>query len=300
MNKISFILILVSCLLNFKAQAKLSVVTTLTDLASIASEVGGGDVSVEAIAKGTQDPHFIEAKPSFAIRVSHANLLVSIGLGLEMGWLPSIIQLSRNPEITAGGRGYLEVGPSLDVIEIPSGKVTRSEGDVHPEGNPHVWLDPIRAGKIAEVLAQRMGELDPLHGPAFVKRAKAFSKRLADKTQEWKARIDKSGVKRIVTYHKTLNYFLDRFAIRSAAVLEPKPGIPPTSKHIMSVIEIIRREKVPVVFVENFYDPTVTHRISEAIPSIRISSVAVSVGGEPQIKTVDDLFEALVKALESK
>ena len=291
------VLLLILCVSN-NAQAKLLVVTTTPDLRSIVSEIGGDLVSVDAIAKGTQDPHYIEAKPSFMTKVSHADLLISLGLDLEVGWLPSIVSGSRNPKVAAGSKGYFEIGSLLDPIEIPSGKVTRAEGDVHPFGNPHVNLDPIRMGKAAVLIAERMGELDTTNASKFLEKAKAFQSRMEEKTKDWSARIEKTGIKKIITYHKTLNYFFDRFHIENPIQLEPKPGIPPTSSHILEVIQTCKEQKISLILVENFFDATITARIKQDIPTIRSETVPVAVDGESNIHTLDDLYENLVNVIE--
>jgi zinc/manganese transport system substrate-binding protein len=282
------------------ASAKVNVITTLTDLRAITSEVGKDLVNVESIAKGTQDPHYIEAKPSFMVKVGRADLVVSIGLDLEIGWLPSIIQGARNPKVARGQKGYLEVGPSVEPLEVHKGDVSRSEGDVHPFGNPHVTLDPIRAGEIAGVIAARLGEIDGEHAAQYAQNAKAFQDRMKQKTQAWTGRIHGSGVKAAVTYHKTLTYFLDRFKIANPAILEPKPGIPPTSGHTIEVIETIRRDKIPLILVENYFDPTVTTKIKQDVPSVRVSVVPVGVDGAPGMSTLDDVYENLVRQFEGK
>jgi zinc/manganese transport system substrate-binding protein len=282
------------------ANAKLNVVTSLADLKSITDQVGKDLVSVESIAKGTQDPHFIEAKPSFMVKVNRADLFISIGLDLEVGWLPGIIQGARNPKIGRGQKGFLELGPLVDPLEVRTGNVTRAEGDVHPAGNPHVWLDPVRVGKMAEIIAGRLGEIDPTHSMQFSANAKSFQNRMQEKVSDWQERVEKSGVKKVVTYHKTLTYFFDRFKIENIAVLEPKPGIPPTSGHILEVIRIIKEQKIPLILVENFFDPTVTKKIKADVPSVRTATVAVSVGGAGGINSLDDLYESLVKAIERK
>jgi zinc/manganese transport system substrate-binding protein len=291
-------LLLLSAFSGPVAFAKLSVVTTTTDLGYLAKTVAGDDASVDTIAKGTQDPHFIEAKPSFMVKASKADLIIATGLDLEIGWLPSILQGSRNPKIQSGSKGYLEVGSTVDRLEVPSGKLSRSEGDVHPFGNPHVTLDPIRAGQIVVAIAGRMGELDSAHAAQYQSRAKALQSKLEQKTKEWQARITRSGVKAAVTYHKTLTYFLDRFKVANPAILEPKPGIPPTSGHIIEVIRSIREKKIPLVLVENYFDPTVTNKIKQEVPAIRVDVVPVAVGGAPGIDSLETLYERLVKAIE--
>ncbi|HEY8279684.1 MAG TPA: metal ABC transporter substrate-binding protein [Bdellovibrionota bacterium] len=286
--------------LPLPAFAKINVVTSIPDLAALTREVGGGEVEVESIARGSQDPHFIEAKPSYMLKVSKADLLVLVGLDLEVGWMPSLIQGARNPKVRSGEKGYLELGPELDPLDVPKGKVTRAEGDVHPNGNPHFWLDPLRMGRAAEILAKRLGELDPAHASDFQKRAKDFSEKMKNKVAAWKKRIDKTGVKKVVTYHKTLTYFFDRFGLENPAILEPKPGIPPTSGHIIEVIQLMKQQKIPLILVENYFDASVTKKIIGEVPGSRSAEVAVAVGGSESVKMIDDLYEQLVRAVEGK
>ncbi len=292
--------IICTLVLSVPADAKINVVTTLTDLAAITKEIGGDEVSVEAVAKGTQDPHFIEAKPSYMVKLHKADLVISIGLELEVGWLPGIISGARNPEIKKGQKGYLEIGPLVDVIEVPSGKMSRAEGDVHPDGNPHVTLSPKNVGKIGEIIAERLGELETSHAGEFKNRATKLKTRMETKSKGWKIRIDKSGVKNVITYHKTLNYFLDSFGLINPIDLEPKPGIPPTSKHIMAVLNVIKEKGISLILIENYFDSKIADRIKEDFPKIRIVSVPAAVEGEPEIKSMDDLFENLVKTIEGK
>lgn len=280
--------------------AKLNVVTTITDLRAVAEEVGGEFISVESIAKGTQDPHFIEAKPSFMVKVSRADLLVSVGLDLEVGWLPSLIHGARNPKIVRGKMGFLEVGSLVQPIEVTTGKISRADGDVHPLGNPHVTLDPQRLGQIAVIMSERLGELDPENAAHYQKNAKSLQSRLIKKTEDWQARINRSGIKKIVSYHKTLSYFFDRFQISNEAILEPKPGLPPTTSHILNVIDLMKNQKISLILVENYFDPTVTKKMMKELPTIRTESVAVAVDGSPQVKKIDDLYEKLTAAIENK
>ncbi len=280
--------------------AKLNVVTTIPDLKEIVKSIGGVYVNVDSIARGTQDPHYLEAKPSFMLNASKADLLVSIGLDLEVGWLPSIIKGSRNPNINPGKNGYLEIGELLNPLEIPNTKVTRADGDVHPLGNPHVYLDPTRIAKAAKLIASKLSELDSSHSAEFNKNANEFEKKINEKTDQWKVRIKNSGVKKIITYHKTLTYFLDRFGIINSGILEPKPGIPPTSSHIIQIIELMKKENINLILVENYFDPTVTKKIKDVLPNIRVEIVPVAVEGAAGINTNTDLFDALVRSIEGK
>jgi len=285
-------------LLSTPAFAGLKVIATTSDLRSIASEVAGSYANVDSIAKGTQDPHFIEAKPSFMVKASQADLVISNGLDLEIGWLPSIITGARNPKIRPGEKGNLEIGSSITPIDIPSGKITRAEGDVHPSGNPHFTLDPVRAGAAAILIGKRLGEIDPEHAAEYTRNAASFDARLKEKLKDWTARIGKSGVKAVITYHKTLTYFLARFNLENPAILEPKPGVPPTSGHIIGVIQLIKEKKIPLILVENYFDPTVTQKIKHEVPSVRTQTVPVSVDGAGGMNRLEDVYENLVKAVE--
>ena len=302
-NTNTFVTMLVASLLTVlssTAEAKLNVITTTVDLRSIASEVGGDLISVESLGKGTQDPHFIEAKPSYMLKVNKADLVISVGMELEIGWLPSILSGARNPKVGAGAPGNLEVGPSVEPLEIPTGNISRADGDVHPAGNPHVTLDPIRAGEIALLIAKRLGEIDTANSAKYEANAKAFQARLIQETRVWAERVRKAGITKIVTYHKTLTYFLDRFKIANPAILEPKPGIPPTSGHIMDIIKLIKGQNIPLILVENFFDPTVTTKIKQEVPAVRAVTIPVAVEGAPGVTKIDDLYETIVKAIEGK
>src|SRR3954454_8059968 len=170
---------------SLAAAKKLNVVTSTTDLAAFAHEVGGDKINVDSIAKGYQDPHFVEAKPSFLLKLRNADLLVSVGLDLEIGWLPPLITQSGNGRIQPGGSGYLDASQFAEILEIPQGKVTRAEGDVHPLGNPHYWLDPENGRRVARGIAGRLGELDPADAAYFQQRLADFGKRLSEGEKRW-------------------------------------------------------------------------------------------------------------------
>lgn len=281
------------------AQAKLNVVATTPDIGAILQAVGSDDISLEVIAKGTQDAHTIEAKPSYMVKISKADLVVLNGLALEVGWLPSLIQGGRNPKVNPGSKGYLDLGAAAEPIEIPAGSVSRASGDVHPEGNPHFTLDPIRVGKAAIVVADRLGELDSVHKAAFTERAKAFQKDLEARTPKWQERINASGIKKVVGYHKTLNYFFSRFSLEPVAYMEPKPGIPPTIAHILEVIDLIKRNNVKLILHENIFESKYADRLHAEVPSVKVAVVGAAVDSKPELKTNADVYEQLVKAIES-
>lgn len=283
------------------AEAKLQVATTTTDLAALVRAVAGDKVDVFAIAKGTQDPHQIEAKPSFMVKLRSVDLVITQGLELEAAWITPLIQGARNPKIQTAG-GVLELGPLLEPIEVQGPKVTRAEGDVHPGGNPHFQLDPVRLGKAAVLIANQLSTLSTVEGDktAFVKNAEAFQNAMQAKFKAWKERLKKSGVLELVTYHKTFSYFCDRFEIKCEIQLEPKPGIPPTASHLLFVIDQIKKRKIKGVLIENLYADTVGDKLKQEIPELKITLAPVSVEGESQIMTNEQLIEHLVQLIERK
>lgn len=283
------------------AWAGLKVVTTTTNLADLTRKVGGEFVSVTSIAKGSQDVHFIEAKPSYMVGLSKADLLIAVGFDLEAGWLPLLQRGSRNPKVNSGTAGYLEVAELVpNVLERPKGKVTRADGDVHPDGNPHVMLSPTNAVVIADAIAKKLGELDKAHQEQFLANSKAFAEQIAGKMPGWKDKVAASKVNNIVTYHKTLSYFLDTFGITSAIQIEPKPGVPPSTKHVLKVIKTVKDDKIPLILVENYFDDSAAKRIQKETPGVKVKTVPVAVGGAAGVDDLIALYDQLVTAVSSK
>jgi zinc/manganese transport system substrate-binding protein len=278
------------------AVAKLQVATTTPDMASLVREVGQNQVDVFSIAKGTQDPHQIDAKPSFMVKLRNTDLVVEQGLELESAWIVPLIQGSRNSKLLEKN-AVLELAGDLGPLEVAKGNVSRAEGDVHPGGNPHFQLDPVRLGEAAELIAKRMAELDPSQKDFFLKNADIFNKHMQEKTKQWQERLKKTGIKEMVTYHKTFTYFCDRFQIKCDVQLEPKPGIPPTASHILSVIDQMKKRNLHLVLIENLYDDSVKSKL-EQVAAAKVIKVPVYVEGEPEIKTNEELIEKLVKNIE--
>src|SRR5256714_7914254 len=205
MKRLTLFGLLATLLLPSLAFAKkLNVVTSTTDLAALAQEVGGDRISVEAIAKGYQDPHFVEAKPSFLLRLRQADLLIVVGLQLEIGWLPPLITQSGNSRIQVGANGYLDASQFAEILEIPQGSITRAMGDVHPLGNPHYWLDPDNGRRVAKGLFAKLSEMDPGDAAYFQQRFQDFDRRLTEADKKWQADMKRFCGGTVVTYHKSL------------------------------------------------------------------------------------------------
>jgi zinc/manganese transport system substrate-binding protein len=289
---ITIVLLLISgFFLPTIAQAKkLNIVTSTTDMAALTQEVGGDKVNVEAIAKGYQDPHFVEAKPSFLLRLRQADLLISVGLQLEIGWLPPLITQSGNPRVQVGAAGYLDASQFAEILEIPQGTVTRAEGDVHPLGNPHYWLDPDNGRRIARGIAGKLGDLDPGDASYFQQRFQDFDKRLTAAEQKWDAEMKPYRGRKVVTYHRSFPNFAKHFGLDVIGYVEPRPGIPPTPSHTLDLIQQMKRENAKIVLVEPYFDLKTPQSIGRATGA-QVIVYLPSVGGEKQVTNYFELFD---------
>jgi zinc/manganese transport system substrate-binding protein len=270
-----------------QAQSKLNVVATTEDLAAIAREVGGDHVTVDSIAKGYQDPHFVEAKPSFILRLQKADILVLVGRDLEIGWLPPLIQQSRNSKVQVGADGYLDASLQARILELPQGQVTRAEGDVHPLGNPHYWLDPENGKIVARELADRFTKFRPNDRAYFEQRLNDFTARLNDAEKRWTAMMAPYKGVKVVTYHRSFPNFAERYGLDIVGYVEPKPGIPPTPQHTLDLINDMKRQNVKVVMVEPYFDLKTPNSIGRETGA-EVLVMPPSVGG---VKEVTDYFK---------
>ena len=275
---------------NAAEAKKLIVVTATTDMAALAAEVGGEKIDVDSIAKGYQDPHFVEAKPSFLLKLRQADLLIVVGLQLEIGWLPPLITQSGNPRIQVGAGGYLDASQFAEILDIPTGPVTRAMGDVHPLGNPHYWLDPDNGRRIARGIAGKLGELDPSNSAYYQDRFKDFDKRLSDAEQKWDAEMKPLRGRKVVTYHNSFPNFAKHFGLQVIGYVEPRPGIPPTPSHTIDLIGLMKRENCKVILVEPYFDLKTPQAIARDTGG-KVVQYLPSVGGEKQVTTYFQLFD---------
>ncbi|HTE89088.1 MAG TPA: metal ABC transporter substrate-binding protein [Terriglobales bacterium] len=269
---------------------KLNVITATTDMAALTQEVGGDRITVESIAKGYQDPHFVEAKPSFLLKLRQADLLVTVGLQLEIGWLPPLITQSGNPRIQIGANGYLDASQFAEILDIPTGPVTRAMGDVHPLGNPHYWLDPENGRRVAKGIAGKLGELDPPNASYFQEKFQDFDKRLTTAEQKWDADMKPYHGRKVVTYHNSLPNFAKHFGLNVIGYVEPRPGIPPTPSHTIELIGLMKRENGKIVMVEPYFDLKTPNSIA-AQTGAQVVKYLPSVGGEKDVTDYFKLFD---------
>jgi ABC-type Zn uptake system ZnuABC Zn-binding protein ZnuA len=269
------------------AQAALKVITTTEDLASIAREVGGDKITVESLAKGYQDPHFVEAKPSFILKLNGADLLIAVGRELEIGWLPPLITQSRNSKIQPGGAGYLDASLNAKILDIPTGQITRAMGDVHPQGNPHYWLDPENGRRAAQAIQKKLSELSPADSAVFAQRYADFDRRLTDASKRWQAAMAPYKGIKVVTYHRSWPNFAEAFGLDVIGYVEPKPGIPPSPAHTLDLEQEMKRQSVKLILVEPYFDLKTPNAIGRDTGA-KVLVMLPSVGG---VKEVTDYFK---------
>ena len=273
-----------------RAQGKLNVMTTTEDLASIAREIGGDHITVDAIAKGYQDAHFVEAKPSFILKLQKADVLICVGRELEIGWLPPLIQQSRNSKIQVGAQGYLDASLGASILEIPNGNITRAMGDVHPLGNPHYWTDPENGKRIAKEIADKLSELRPGDIAFFRQQLTSFTTRLDAAEKRWLAQMAPYKGTKMVTYHRSFPNFAERFGLDIVGYVEPRPGIPPTPQHTLDLINEMKRQNVKLVLVEPYFDMKTPMAIGRDTGA-QVLVMPPSVGGTKEVPDYFKLFD---------
>ena len=271
------------------ARAQLKVVTSTTDLYDIAKEVGGDRITATHIGEGYQDPHFIEAKPSFVLQLRNADVWAFVGLDLEIGWMPLLLDGARNPKIRPGGSGYLDMSRAVPVLDRPQGNVDRSMGDVHPLGNPHYWLDPENGRRIARLFEAKFTQLDPANAAVYDRNERAFETRLNAAEKGWQSDLAAISGKPVVAWHTSWHYFGNYNKMNIVAYMEPKPGVPPSPSHLYQVIQTVKRTGAKAIVMEPFYDRKVADLVAKQT-GIKVLILPPSVGGA---KGIDDYIQLM-------
>jgi ABC-type Zn uptake system ZnuABC Zn-binding protein ZnuA len=288
----------ITLLLSMAAQAgRLYVVTTTSDLASIAEAVAGDHAKVTAICSGNQDPHHLQARPKYVMMARKADLWIRVGMQLEVGWEMPVIDGSRNRKIRPGQSGHLDASIHIEKLDIPdTGLLSRAMGDVHAQGNPHYLTDPLNAQLVAGDIAERMARLDPEHAEAYRSNAEAFRKQIDTRMADWKAAMQPLNGASIVTYHKSWIYFVQRFGMEIGIELEPKPGVPPSPAHLTRVIETVKAEDIGLILQEPWYSPKAAERVAEETGA-RIVKAPISTGGDPEAENYIALIDLIIRRL---
>ena len=282
------------------AQAKLNVVATLPDFGSIAREIGGDKVDVTVMAKPTEDPHFVDARPSFVVQLRTADVLVDGGAELELGWLPPLLQNARNPKIEVGKPGRVQASQGIRLMNVPA-NVTRAAGDVHALGNPHFMVDPIIAKTVAQHIAQSYSAIDATNAAFYDANYKKFEAAINAKLQEWGAALLPFKGQNVVAYHDSWPYFAHRFGLNIDIFLEPKPGIPPSPSHLVEVIAQMKAKNVKAIIVEPYHDRKIAEKAASATGAkvVDFSQFPGGISGtETYVKLIDKLVASLVAALK--
>jgi zinc/manganese transport system substrate-binding protein len=282
-----------------RAEAKLRVVASIETLADLSRQVGGDRVEVTSLSRGYQDPHFVDAKPSLVLALNRADALVYVGLDLEIGWLPPLVQQSRNARIQRGQPGNIDASSSIRAEDIPTvpSEQLRALGDIHPLGNPHYWIPPRNARAIARLLAERFTALDAGGAATYKAELARFEGRLAVKEKEWEAAAAPLKGTRIVTFHKSWSYVAHWLGLEEIGYIEPKPGIPPTANHTAQLVELMKKTGARLVVVESFYPSSMARFVADN-GKARLVAAPSNVGATPAIKTYFDLVDAVIGALK--
>ncbi len=302
LNKISagFVnLLAIICFVSVTmANNKINIVTTLPVFKDIAERIGGDKVQVEALAKGYQDPHFVDAKPSFIIKMNQADLFIWAGLDLEVGWAPPLVEGARNAKILWGAAGNLDVSKGIPLLEIPqvAAAQLRAGGDLHVYGNPHYWLDPERGKIIAQNIYERLAQLSPANQAYFKANLDRFKSELDKKIAEWLKKLEPYRGKKIVAYHNSWPYFEERFGLEIVDFIEPKPGIPPSPAHLVSVIQTMKQLNIKVIIIEPYYDDKSAQSVASRTDAV-VVPIATSVDAYKDIQSYFDLFDYNINAL---
>jgi zinc/manganese transport system substrate-binding protein len=290
MTKFKLFPLFLATLFPFFAQAKLNVVATIPDFGAIAEVIGEGEVKVTTLAKGTEDAHFIDPKPSYIRVLNQADVLLEGGADLEVGWLPTLISSARNAKILDQGKGRVRMSQGVHLLDVPTGPIDRSMGDVHPLGNSHYWLDPANGKAMARHITEVLSRLEPNKASLFEANLKQFETNLDRKMVEWKKRLEPYRGTKVITYHKSFDYFVDRFGLVLAGTIEPKPGVEPSPTHIKALIAKTKEENVKLVLVEPFRPRKTPENVAENVGATLVV-LSDKVGGHEKAKDYFSLFD---------
>jgi len=288
MKKISILSLFFFSISSF-VLAQIKIVTTTTDMKSIAEFIGGNKVSVTSIATGYQNPHFVDPKPSYIISLTKANLFVTVGLDLETGWSPQLLSSSRNTKIQKGTGGYVDASEGVNLLQVPTA-ANRAEGDIHIYGNPHYWLDPLNGKTIARNIANGLERVDPSNKPFYEANLVAFNNKIDIKLKEWQGKMAPYKGSKIIAYHNEWVYFETRFGLQIVDFMEPKPGIPPTPSQLVKVINEVTANKIRVIISSPYFTTSSSDVVSKQT-GIKELTLATSVGAFDPVKDYFGLFD---------
>lgn len=282
------------------AQAAVDVVASLPELAAIAKEVGGNKVSVSSVAQPNTDYHMVEARPSLVQKIARADLVVRSGLGLDM-WMDALMNAAGNKKLNRGGAGYVDASEAIPVLDRPNSSITGASGDVHPDGNPHYYYDPIYGKFVARNIVRGLIRVDGANADYYRGQLADFYKQIDAKMNDWKQQLAPYAGKPVVTYHEDLRYFLRRFGLNDYGTLEPKPGIPPSAAHVKNLMDDMKRDNVRALLVESIFPTKYPELVSRTI-GVKYVITPYSVGSQGTtnyFNFIDKLVARTKQALSS-
>jgi len=275
--------------------AKVDVAASYPFIAALTEKVGGGNVNVITLAKGNWDPHFVVPRPSLIRKVADADLLIINGAQLEIGWLPPLIRRANNAKVQPGTPGFLDLSRFVELINKPV-SVSRANGDIHPDGNPHYSTDPLVMPALAYAIADRLGVIDPQHAEAYAANAKAFRLDWEKHLAKWEEAMAPLAGSKVVQYHELYNYFLKRFGLESIGNIEPLPGVNPGSRHTMELIDRMKTEGVKVILQDVYHNPKTAEFIAGK-SGARVVMLPHDVGADHDADTLVHLFDTMISRL---
>jgi zinc/manganese transport system substrate-binding protein len=278
------------------AARKVRVVATTNDMKWAVEQIGGKNVEVVALMHPLQNPHTVQPRPSFIVQLNRADLLVRIGLDYEETWLPPLVEESRNPKIRRGGVGDVDTSIGIPLLEIPQGRVTREQGEVHIFGNPHYWLDPENMKIIARNIAEGLKRVDPANADEYERNLRRLERLMDDLLDETLKLAAPLRGEKFVAYHTTWSYLANRYGFRIIGYLEPKPGIPPSASHLADLIVRMRQEKVKVIIKEPFYENRIPNMVAQRTGA-KVVEICPTIGGEPGTETYPKLLRHILTKL---
>src|SRR5262245_42972642 len=277
------------------AQAKINVVATLPDLGSLAREIGKDKIDVMVLGKPKDNPHFVEPNPDFVTSLHNADVLIDVGAGLEMSWLPPLLQKARNPKLDVGKPGRVQASQGIRLVNIPT-NVTRGSSEAHPDGNPHFTADPVIAKAVAQRIAKSLMAVDPPNAAFYEANCKKFETTIDTKLQFWRGALQLFQDQHVVAYHDSWPYFAHRFGLKIDTFLEPSPGTPPSPSHLTDVIQKMKKNRIKLILVEPYQDRRIAEKVARAADASVIDFTQFP-GGIPGTDNYVNLINQLVKIL---
>lgn len=294
-TQLRFFLMILMSLAAQPALAALNIFACTPEWGALAKELGGDKANIYLATNALQDPHRVEARPSLIARARSADLVVCTGAQLEIGWLPLVLTQAGNAKIQVGQPGYFEAARYVVMLDVPA-LVDRSQGDIHPGGNPHIHLDPRNIGKVAIALGERMAQLDAPEAINYRARTQAFLERWQQATARWEQQAAPLKGMPLVVYHKNMSYLIAWLGMREVGALEPKPGLPPTTSHLSDLLAQLQRNPAKAILLSVYNDPRGGDWLAERA-KLRVLILPFTVGGNNRAKDLFGLFEDSIAQL---